>query len=32
MLNGLDGVGLTMEKRDTIDAYEKKAAVSRPWA
>ncbi len=32
LLNGLDGVGLTMAKRDKIESYEKKAAQSRPWA
>ncbi len=31
LLNGLDGVGLTMEKRGKIDEYEKKAAQLRPW-
>ncbi|MGE0339136.1 MAG: 3-isopropylmalate dehydratase small subunit [Xanthobacteraceae bacterium] len=32
MLNGLDGIGLTMEKKSSIDAFEKKNAVARPWA
>jgi len=32
LLNGLDGIGLTLEKRDSIDAYEKKASLNRPWA
>jgi 3-isopropylmalate/(R)-2-methylmalate dehydratase small subunit len=32
LLNGLDGIGLTMEKRGHIEDYEKKAAGSRPWA
>jgi 3-isopropylmalate/(R)-2-methylmalate dehydratase small subunit len=32
LLNGLDEIGLTLEKRDHIDAYEKKAAETRPWA
>ncbi len=32
LLNGLDDIGLTMEKGAAIDAYEKQAAVSRPWA
>jgi 3-isopropylmalate/(R)-2-methylmalate dehydratase small subunit len=32
LLNGLDEVGLTMEKDDRIAAYEKRAAVDRPWA
>ncbi|MFO1150310.1 MAG: 3-isopropylmalate dehydratase small subunit [Alsobacter sp.] len=31
LLNGLDDIGLTMEKADSIDTYEKKAATSRPW-
>jgi 3-isopropylmalate/(R)-2-methylmalate dehydratase small subunit len=31
LLNGLDEVGLTMEKDDRIAAYEKRAAVERPW-
>ncbi len=32
LLNGLDDIGLTMEKAKSISAYEKKAAQSRPWA
>jgi 3-isopropylmalate/(R)-2-methylmalate dehydratase small subunit len=32
LLNGLDDIGLTMEKAAAIDAFEKKAAESRPWA
>ncbi len=32
LLNGLDDIGLTLEKASAIDAYEKKAASSRPWA
>jgi 3-isopropylmalate/(R)-2-methylmalate dehydratase small subunit len=32
MLNGLDGIGLTMEKKASIDAFEKKNAAARPWA
>ena len=32
MLNGLDGIGLTMEKKSSIDAFEKKNAAARPWA
>ncbi len=32
LLNGLDDIGLTMEKVDAIDAFEKKNAESRPWA
>jgi 3-isopropylmalate/(R)-2-methylmalate dehydratase small subunit len=32
LLNGLDDIGLTMEKASSIDGYEKKTAASRPWA
>jgi 3-isopropylmalate/(R)-2-methylmalate dehydratase small subunit len=32
LLNGLDDVGLTLAKKGKIDAYEKTAAASRPWA
>jgi 3-isopropylmalate/(R)-2-methylmalate dehydratase small subunit len=32
MLNGLDGIGLTMEKKSSIDAFEKKDSAARPWA
>jgi 3-isopropylmalate/(R)-2-methylmalate dehydratase small subunit len=31
LLNGLDDIGLTMEKASAIDAYEKKAAANQPW-
>ncbi len=31
LLNGLDDIGLTMEKADAISGFEKKAAESRPW-
>ena len=31
LLNGLDGIGLTLEKRDRIAAFEDKAATARPW-
>jgi 3-isopropylmalate/(R)-2-methylmalate dehydratase small subunit len=31
LLNGLDDIGLTMEKKTAIDAFEKKAAGARPW-
>jgi 3-isopropylmalate/(R)-2-methylmalate dehydratase small subunit len=31
-LNGLDDIGLTLEKAASIDAFEKKAVVARPWA
>lgn len=32
LLNGLDDIGLTLEKADKIDAYEARAAKTRPWA
>ena len=32
LLNGLDDIGLTLEKQDAITAYESKLAESRPWA
>ena len=32
LLNGLDDIGLTMEKSPSIDTFEKKIAESRPWA
>lgn len=31
LLNGLDAVGLTMQKQDAIRTYEEKAASARPW-
>ena len=31
LLNGLDDIGLTMEKEASIDAYEAKAGAARPW-
>jgi 3-isopropylmalate/(R)-2-methylmalate dehydratase small subunit len=31
LLNGLDDIGLTLEKADRIEAYEKKAAAERSW-
>ncbi len=31
LLNGLDDIGLTLEKVASIDAFEKKAAQERPW-
>jgi 3-isopropylmalate/(R)-2-methylmalate dehydratase small subunit len=31
LLNGLDAVGLTMQKQDAIRTYEEKAASVRPW-
>jgi 3-isopropylmalate/(R)-2-methylmalate dehydratase small subunit len=32
LLNGLDDIGLTMEKAAAIDSYEARVAASRPWA
>jgi len=32
LMNGLDDIGLTLEKATAIDAYEAKAATTRPWA
>ncbi len=31
LLNGLDNIGLTLEKTDKIAAYEKKAGQEHPW-
>ena len=31
LLNGLDDIGLTMEKGDAIDAYEARQAAATPW-
>ncbi|MGR3492416.1 MAG: 3-isopropylmalate dehydratase small subunit [Shimia sp.] len=31
LLNGLDDIGLTMEKAAAIDAFETQAATARPW-
>ena len=31
LLNGLDDIGLTMEKAPSIASYETKAATARPW-
>ena len=31
LLNGLDDIGLTMQKADKIGAFESKAAGERPW-
>ncbi|SHI46499.1 3-isopropylmalate/(R)-2-methylmalate dehydratase small subunit [Shimia gijangensis] len=31
LLNGLDDIGLTMEKIDAIDAFEAKDSAARPW-
>ena len=32
LLNGLDDIGLTMEKKASIDSYEEKAKTARAWA
>ena len=32
LLNGLDDIGLTLEKASSIDSFEKQTASSRPWA
>ena len=32
LLNGLDDIGLTLEKALAIDSFEKKNADVRPWA
>jgi 3-isopropylmalate/(R)-2-methylmalate dehydratase small subunit len=32
LLNGLDDIGLTLEKASAIDAFEARAAQARPWA
>lgn len=32
LMNGLDDIGLTMEKAPKIDAYESKIAEAHPWA
>src|SRR5690606_24284906 len=31
LLNGLDDIGLTMEKAGAIDSYESQMAQARPW-
>jgi 3-isopropylmalate/(R)-2-methylmalate dehydratase small subunit len=31
LLNGLDDIGLSLEKAASIDSFEKQAAQSRPW-
>ena len=31
MMNGLDDIGLTMEKASNIDSYEADLSESRPW-
>ena len=32
MLNGLDDIGLTLEKKDSIAAYETRTRAAQPWA
>jgi 3-isopropylmalate/(R)-2-methylmalate dehydratase small subunit len=32
LINGLDDIGLTMEKKSSIDDYEAKASRERAWA
>jgi 3-isopropylmalate/(R)-2-methylmalate dehydratase small subunit len=32
LLNGLDDIGLTLEKVSSIDSYEKRLAQTHPWA
>jgi 3-isopropylmalate/(R)-2-methylmalate dehydratase small subunit len=32
LLNGLDDIGLTQQKKSKIESYEKTAGASRPWA
>jgi 3-isopropylmalate/(R)-2-methylmalate dehydratase small subunit len=31
LLNGLDAIGLTLEKKQSIESFEASAAVARPW-
>ena len=31
LIDGLDDIGLSMEKIDQIDSYEKKINVNKPW-
>ncbi len=31
LMNGLDDIGLTMEKKDSITSFEAKASAERPW-
>ena len=31
LMNGLDDIGLTLEKTDQITAFEEKASLARPW-
>ena len=32
LLNGLDNIGLTLEKQQAIEAFEEKSQTARPWA
>jgi 3-isopropylmalate/(R)-2-methylmalate dehydratase small subunit len=32
LLNGIDDIGVTLEKKPKIDSFEKKSAEQRPWA
>ena len=32
LMEGLDDIGLTLEKADAIDAFEEKSRLERPWA
>ena len=32
LIEGLDDIGLTLQKADAINAFEEKAAAARPWA
>ena len=32
LMEGLDDIGLTMEKVDAIDEFEAKSRTARPWA
>ncbi len=32
LLNGLDNIGLTLEKQQAIEAFEEKSQAARPWA
>ena len=32
LINGLDDIGLTMDKEKNIDSFEKKRATEQPWA
>ena len=31
MINGLDDIGLTLQKGDAIDSYEDRLKLSQPW-